>query len=99
MGGIKPYQPGIGLANRALAKSDGLLQGIVNPDILLCPLITQEAVLSSRIEGTQATLEDVLQFEATKELVLKQSQDILEIINYRKALKLAIDELKKGPYL
>jgi len=54
----------IGRANRALAWYDGVLLGIVNPQILLSPLATHEAVLSSRIEGTQASLEDVLQHEA-----------------------------------
>ncbi len=43
--------PLIGKANAALARYDGLLQGIVNPEILLSPLAIREAVLSSRIEG------------------------------------------------
>ncbi len=47
----------IGKANAALARYDGILLGIVNPQILLSPLTTREAVLSSRIEGTQASLE------------------------------------------
>ena len=42
----------IGKANSALARYDGLLQGIVNPEILLSPLTIREAVISSRIEGT-----------------------------------------------
>ena len=37
---------------------------MVNPQVLLSPLTTREAVLSSRIEGTQASLEEVLQYEA-----------------------------------
>jgi Fic family protein len=52
--------PLIGKANAALARYDGILQSIVNPAVMLSPLTTQEAVLSSRIEGTQATLEEVL---------------------------------------
>jgi len=40
------------------------LQGLLNPDILLAPLATNEAVLSSRIEGTQASFEDAIQEEA-----------------------------------
>ena len=55
----------IGKANAELARYDGILQGIVNPQVLLSPLTTKEAVLSSRIEGTQATLEEVLEFEAS----------------------------------
>ena len=46
----------IGKANAALARYDGILRGMVNPRILLSPLMTREAVLSSRIEGTQASL-------------------------------------------
>ncbi len=60
----EPLIPLIGATNRALAYYDGILQGIVNPELLLAPMTTQEAVLSSRIEGTQATLGDVLKFEA-----------------------------------
>jgi len=44
--------------------NDGIPQATPNPGLLLSPLLTQEAVLSSRIEGTQASLEDVLRFEA-----------------------------------
>ena len=54
------HVPLIGKANRALARYDGLLQGIVHPEILLSPLTMREAVPSSRIEGTQASLEEVL---------------------------------------
>jgi hypothetical protein len=49
--------PLIGRANAAIARYDELLEGLVNPDMLLTPLRTREAVLSSRIEGTWATLE------------------------------------------
>jgi hypothetical protein len=54
----------IGKANAALARYDGILLCMVNPQVLLSPLTTREAVLSSRIEGTQASLEEVLQYEA-----------------------------------
>lgn len=87
----------IGQANAAIARYDGILQGIINPDILLSPLTTQEAVLSSRIEGTQATIEEVLEFEAAPEIETARYEDIQEIINYRKSMHLAIEELKKRP--
>jgi Fic family protein len=90
----------IGKANAALARYDGILLGIVNPQILLSPLIVREAVLSSRIEGTRASLEDVLQYEADIEELRKYDQefkDILEIINYRKAMGAAVQELEKRP--
>ncbi|WP_419593833.1 Fic/DOC family N-terminal domain-containing protein, partial [Thiolapillus sp.] len=47
--------PLIGPANAAVARYDGILAAIPNAHVLLSPLTTQEAVLSSRIEGTQAT--------------------------------------------
>ena len=91
--------PLIGQANRALALYDGILYGVPNPEVLLYPLTTQEAVLSSRMEGTQATLGDVLKFEAGAEVVEESKrQDIHEIINYRRALHTAEEELKKRPF-
>lgn len=112
--GKKPYSPKdlpignldygrlirfVGPANTELARYDGLLQGIVNPEIFLSPLTTQEAVLSSKIEGTQATLDEVLEHEAG----IKQAEnnvkenDIQEIINYRTSLMLAKDVLRTQP--
>jgi hypothetical protein len=44
--------PYIGAANRALASFNGALYGMPNAELLLSPLTTQEAVLSSKIEGT-----------------------------------------------
>jgi cell filamentation protein, protein adenylyltransferase len=91
--------PLIGQANRALALYDGILYGVPNPEVLLSPLTTQEAVLSSRMEGTQATLGDVLKFEAGAEVAEESKrQDIQEIINYRRALQTAEEELKKRPF-
>lgn len=94
------YGPLVGLVGRAnaeLARYDGLLQGIVNPGVLLSPLTTQEAVLSSRIEGTRATLDEVLEHEAGQPMPPEKSQDIQEIANYRAALVLAAEELAHRP--
>lgn len=91
--------PSIGLANRALANFNGALYGMPNADLLLSPLTTQEAVLSSKIEGTQATFGEVLQFEAGEEPAHEARRvDIHEILNYRTALKIAEDELRKRPF-
>lgn len=71
--------PLVGQANAALARYDGLLAGIPNPAVMLSPLTTQEAVLSSKIEGTQATVDEVLEQEAG---LLKEGdkfEDIQEI--------------------
>ena len=91
--------PLIAQANAELARYDGILETMVNPGLLLSPLATQEAVLSSRIEGTQATLEQVLEFEVNSARLIDPSTlaDIQEIINYRTATNLAIKLLKKRP--
>lgn len=89
----------IGQAHNNLGKLNGLLINIPNPGLLTTPLLTKEAVLSSRIEGTQATLEDVFKYEA-EEKVSEEGEiekDVREIINYRKAMSLAIAELKNRP--
>jgi len=87
--------PLIGKAHASIARYDGLLQSLINPAVLLSPLTTNEAVLSSRIEGTQASLEEVYELEAgfnKKSESIKQ--DIQEIVNYRKALLNAEKALK-----
>jgi len=90
--------PLIGRANRAIAGYEGVLYGVPNPNVLLSPLTTQEAVLSSRIEGTQAELEDVYKFEAGEEVPDRERRyDIQEIVNYRKALRRAEKLLKNKP--
>lgn len=89
----------IGQAHNNLGKLNGLLINIPNPGLLTTPLLTKEAVLSSRIEGTQATLEDVFKYEAEEKISEEGEieKDVREIINYRKAMSLAIDELKNRP--
>lgn len=80
--------PLLGPAAAAVARYDGMLAAVPNPDILLSPLTTQEAVLSSRIEGTQATMGEVLEFEAGREDVSpERREDIHEVLNYRAAMR------------
>lgn len=95
----EPLIPLIGKANRALAYYDGILYGVSNPGVLLAPLTTQEAVISSKIEGTQATLGEVFRFEAG-EIPKQESRrlDIVEIMNYRQAMRLAENELQSRPF-
>ncbi|MBP6718405.1 MAG: Fic family protein [Rhodoferax sp.] len=89
--------PLVGQANAALARYDGLLQGIPNPAVMLSPLTTQEAVLSSKIEGTQATVDEVLEQEAGLIKKGEKYEDIQEISNYRQALYSAREYLKDYP--
>src|SRR5689334_20760861 len=95
----EPLIPLIGKANRALAHYEGVLYGVRNPAVLLAPLTTQEAVLSSRIEGTQATFGEVLKFEAGEEPEQESRRlDIQEILNYRTSLQVAERELRTRPF-
>lgn len=87
----------IGPANAALARYDGLLQSIVNPSVLLSPLTNQEAVLSSKIEGTQATVDEVLGYQAGLEYDPEKVKDIQEIVNYRQALVQGAESLAARP--
>ncbi|WP_420463318.1 Fic family protein [Candidatus Palauibacter sp.] len=90
--------PMIGPASAALARYDELLATIPGPDVLLAPLTTQEAVLSSRIEGTRATMGDVLGFEAGGRTISPDREaDVREILNYRVAMAGAIADLADLP--
>lgn len=91
--------PVISHANRAIARFDGLLTHLPNPNLLMTPLTTREAVLSSKIEGTVVTVGEVLRFEAGDEPVLESKQlDIEEVVNYRAALTSARGELERRPF-
>ena len=87
----------VGPANAALARYDGLLQSVINPSVMLSPLTNREAVLSSKIEGTQATVDEVLEYEAGVGFEGEKAQDIQEIVNYRKTLALASEALAEQP--
>src|SRR5438552_17601948 len=92
--------PLLGPAAAAVARYDGTLSAIPNAAVLLSPLTTQEAVLSSRIEGTQATMGEVLEYEAggdKKDLPAGREDDIHEVLNYRKAMRHAEELLHKLP--
>lgn len=90
--------PLIGPASAAVARYDGILAAIPNPALLLSPLTTQEAVLSSRIEGTQATMVEVLEYEAGRPPVAPERRDdIREILNYRRAMHVAVEALTTLP--
>ena len=90
--------PLIGPAVAAVARSDGVLAAVPKPRVLFSPMTTQEAVLSSRIEGTQATMSEVLEFEAGHEASSPQRRDdIHEVLNYRAAMHEAERMLEELP--
>lgn len=89
----------VGQADRSLATYAGILEALPNRNVLLSPLTTQEAVLSSRIEGTQANLRDVLKFDAGQEPAkARRAGDVREIVAYRNALAAVESELSRRPF-
>jgi Fic family protein len=89
--------PLISRANAALGRYDGLLRSLPNAAVLLSPISINEAVLSSRIEGTQATLEEVLQQDGGVEPAPERQADMEEVRNYRDALFAAEGALEHRP--
>lgn len=92
--------PLIGPANGRSRAMTGYCKACPTPMFSSPPLTAQEAVLSSRIEGTQATLGEVLEFEAEGELFdesTPKKADIREVLNYRAALNEAIRLLNELP--
>ena len=90
--------PLIGPTTAAVARYGGLLEAVPDPDVLLAPLGTREAVLSSRIEGTQATTRDVLEYEAgQKPQSPERRDDVVEVLNYRAAMREARTMLAELP--
>lgn len=83
-------------ADRLIGKLAGEGGRLPNPHILLRPFVQREAVLSSKIEGTQATLGELLAAEAGAS-VNRSPDDLREVGNYVVALEHGISRLKELP--
>lgn len=83
-------------ADRALGRLDGSTEMLPNPDLFVFMYVRKEAVLSSQIEGTQASLMDVLEFEA-QTLEPGRPQDVPEVVNYIDAMNYGLERLKNLP--
>ena len=83
-------------ADRALGRLDGSIQTLPNPDLFVFMYVRKEAVLSSQIEGTQASLENVLEAEA-KIFDPDAPGDVEEVINYVRALNYGLKRLEELP--
>ncbi len=83
-------------ANRALGRLDGASETLPNPDLFVSMYVRKEAVLSSQIEGTQASLLNVLEFEADTG-VDESVNDVEEVINYVAALNHGLERLEELP--
>jgi Uncharacterized conserved protein len=87
-------------ATDAIARYDQMLKNMHNSEILLAPLRNQEAVISSRMEGTISTMDEILKYEADYEYegtdTSKVRSEVIETILYQRALKSAQDAMNDG---
>jgi len=83
-------------ADRELGRLDGSIQTLPNPDLFVLMYVRKEAVLSSQIEGTQSSLQDLLAAEA-KVFAREGPRDVAEVVNYVKAMNHGLGRLAKLP--
>ena len=87
-------------ATDAIARYDQMLKNMHNSEILLAPLRNQEAVISSRMEGTISTMDEILKYEADHEDDVSNNTnvrtDVIETILYQRALRTAQHLMQQG---
>lgn len=83
-------------ADQALGRLDGAATILPNPDLFVAMYVRREALLSSQIEGTQASLAEVLEFEDTEDET-EANDDVAEVVNYVAAMNLGLKRLKELP--
>lgn len=82
-------------ADMSLARLDGLGHILPNAGLFIAMYVKKEALLSSQIEGTQASLEDLFEFESGKKP--ENINDVAEVVNYVKALNYGMERLGEFP--
>ncbi len=82
-------------ATVSLARLDGLAYLLPNLDLFISMYVKKEALLSSQIEGTQASLEDLFEYESGMEV--DNLNDIQEVVHYIKAMNYGIERLQEFP--
>lgn len=83
-------------ADRRLGRLDGITQILPNPELFVAMYVRKEAVLSSQIEGTQASFVDVLNAEYNQ-VDDQRRDDVGEISNYVRAMNWGLNELSHFP--
>lgn len=83
-------------ADRALGRLDGSIQTLPNADLFVLMYVRKEAVLSSQIEGTQSSINDVLEVEA-KIYDSRHPKDVNEVLNYVRAMNHGVERLAELP--
>ncbi len=84
-------------ADAALSELSGLGRHLPSPHLLIAPYVRREAVLSSRIEGTKASLSDLLIEEMEHPKDRTKDDDVQEVRNYVTAMEHGLDRLEKFP--
>lgn len=84
-------------ADRALGRLDGSVYTLPNPDLFVFMYVRKEAVLSSQIEGTQSSLQDLLAAEADLLDVENRPRDVEEVVNYVRAMHHGLQRLPDLP--
>jgi Fic family protein len=87
----------LGEAERNLGRLASLADTTPSPHILVRPFIHQEAVLSSRIEGTRASLVDLYNYESAQLSFFEDTSDVREVHNYVRAMDFGLERLKTLP--
>ncbi len=83
-------------ADRAMARLDGIGRVLPNPDLFIAMYVKKEALLSSQIEGTQASLRGVLEVEASLETG-EDLNEIGEVITYIDAMRYGLETVRTEP--
>lgn len=83
-------------ADQALGRLDGVVKVIPDPDFFVAMYVRREAVLSSQIEGTQSTLEDLLEVEL-EPAGPRRDTDVVDIVNYVAAMNYGLERLDELP--
>jgi Fic family protein len=84
-------------AERSIARLEEVGQSFPVPHVLARPFVQKEAVLSSQIEGTHTTFQNLLRYEAQQFSFVKEKQDVHEVQNYIKALDYGLERIQTLP--
>ena len=84
----------LSIADRKLGRLDGITQVLPNPELFVTMYVKKEALLSSQIEGTQASFAEVLNAEHD---INQERKDVREVVNYVDAMSWGLEELDRFP--
>jgi len=83
-------------ADTAIGRLSGISETLPNPDLFVAMYVRKEAVLSSQIEGTEASLEDILEYESeSRSRIL--ANDVAEVVNYVRAMNYGLKRINQLP--